>query len=103
VSAYVCACLRVHHTPWCASAYCPCGEGKVTHTHVPNKRSNLDLLLGLENRIMYTAIDVLEGECRLDQALLRDKRWKVCARMCVCTYVHVHVCVCVSMCVSVCV
>lgn len=37
---------------------------------------NLDLLLGLENRIMYTAIDVLEGECRLDQALLRDKRWK---------------------------
>eukprot|EP00955_Chlamydomonas_euryale_P070597 360794-Chlamydomonas_euryale.AAC.10 len=38
--------------------------------------SNLDLLLGLENRIMYTAIDVLEGECRLDQALLRDKRWK---------------------------
>jgi hypothetical protein len=29
---------------------------------------NLDLLLGLENRILYTAIDILEGECRLDQA-----------------------------------
>ena len=37
---------------------------------------NLDLLLGLENRILYTAIDVLEGACRLDQALIRDKRWK---------------------------
>ncbi|KAL6762403.1 P-loop containing nucleoside triphosphate hydrolase protein [Haematococcus lacustris] len=37
---------------------------------------NLDLLLGLENRILYTAIDILEGDCRLDQALVRDKRWK---------------------------
>lgn len=37
---------------------------------------NLDLLLGLENRIMYTAIDIFEGNCRLDQALIRDKRWK---------------------------
>lgn len=35
---------------------------------------NLDLLLGLENRIVYTAIDVLTGQCRLDQALVRDKR-----------------------------
>ena len=37
---------------------------------------NLDLLLGLENRVMYTAIDIFEGNCRLDQALIRDKRWK---------------------------
>lgn len=37
---------------------------------------NLDLLLGLENRILYTAIDILEGQCRLNQALIRDKRWK---------------------------
>ena len=37
---------------------------------------NLDLLLGLENRILYTAMDILEGQCRLDQALIRDKRWK---------------------------
>ena len=37
---------------------------------------NLDLLLGLENRILYTAIDILDGHCRLDQALIRDKRWK---------------------------
>ena len=37
---------------------------------------NLDLLIGLENRILYTVIDVFEGNCRLDQALIRDKRWK---------------------------
>ena len=37
---------------------------------------NLDLLLGLENRILYTAMDILDGQCRLDQALVRDKRWK---------------------------
>lgn len=37
---------------------------------------NLDLLLGLENRILYTAMDIFEGQCRLDQALIRDKRWK---------------------------
>ncbi len=37
---------------------------------------NLDLLLGLENRILYTAMDVLQGECRLDQALIKDKRQK---------------------------
>ncbi len=35
---------------------------------------NLDLLLGLENRIVYTAIEVLSGECRLEQALVKDKR-----------------------------
>lgn len=35
---------------------------------------NLDLLLGLENRIVYTALDVLSKECRLDQALVKDKR-----------------------------
>lgn len=35
---------------------------------------NLDLLLGLENRVVYTAIDAIAGECRLDQALIKDKR-----------------------------
>ena len=35
---------------------------------------NLDLILGLENRIVYTAVEVIEGECRLEQALVRDKR-----------------------------
>lgn len=37
---------------------------------------NLDLLLGLENRITFTAMDIIEGRCRLDQALVREKRWK---------------------------
>ena len=35
---------------------------------------NLDLLLGLENRVIYTALEVLSGECRLEQALIRDNR-----------------------------
>jgi septum site-determining protein MinD len=35
---------------------------------------NLDLLLGLENRVVYTAVDVLSGACRLEQALVKDKR-----------------------------
>jgi septum site-determining protein MinD len=35
---------------------------------------NLDLLLGLENRIIYTGLDVLDGNCRLEQALIKDKR-----------------------------
>lgn len=37
---------------------------------------NLDLLLGLENRVVYTAMEVVEGQCRLEQAMVRDKRWK---------------------------
>lgn len=35
---------------------------------------NLDLLLGLENRIVYTILEVISGECRLEQALVKDKR-----------------------------
>jgi septum site-determining protein MinD len=35
---------------------------------------NLDLLLGLENRVVYTAIEVFAGQCRLEQALVKDKR-----------------------------
>jgi septum site-determining protein MinD len=35
---------------------------------------NLDLLLGLENRIVYTAQDVLTEHCRLEQALVRHKQ-----------------------------
>lgn len=35
---------------------------------------NLDLLLGLENRVVYTAVEAIAGECRLDQAIVRDKR-----------------------------
>jgi len=35
---------------------------------------NLDLLLGLENRIIYTSLDVLNEKCRLEQAIIKDKR-----------------------------
>ena len=35
---------------------------------------NLDLLLGLEKRIVYGVLDFLAGECRLEQALVKDKR-----------------------------
>ncbi len=34
---------------------------------------NLDLLLGLENRIVYTIVDVVEKRCKLKQALVKDK------------------------------
>lgn len=37
---------------------------------------NLDVILGLENRIVYDLVNVIEGECRLKQALIRDKRTK---------------------------
>ncbi len=36
---------------------------------------NLDVVMGLENRIVYHLVDVVEGYCRLNQALIRDKRF----------------------------
>ena len=36
---------------------------------------NLDVVMGLENRIMYNLVDVLCGRCRIKQALIRDKRF----------------------------
>lgn len=35
---------------------------------------NLDIVLGLENRIVYDLVNVIEGACKLKQALIRDKR-----------------------------
>ncbi len=35
---------------------------------------NLDVVMGLENRIVYDLVDVVEGRCRLRQALIKDKR-----------------------------
>ncbi|MDR1150443.1 MAG: septum site-determining protein MinD [Clostridiales bacterium] len=37
---------------------------------------NLDVVMGLENRIVYDLVDVVEGNCRLKQALIRDKRYE---------------------------
>lgn len=36
---------------------------------------NLDLVLGLEKRIVFDVVDVVEGRCQLRQALIKDKRF----------------------------
>ena len=36
---------------------------------------NLDVVMGLENRIVYNLVDVIEGKCRIRQALIKDKRY----------------------------
>lgn len=37
---------------------------------------NLDVVLGLENRIVYDIVDVTSGNCKLRQALIKDKRFE---------------------------
>jgi len=37
---------------------------------------NLDVVLGLENRIVYDLVDVIEGRCRIRQAMIKDKRYE---------------------------
>lgn len=37
--------------------------------------SNLDVVMGLENRIVYNLVDVVENNCRIKQALIKDKRY----------------------------
>ncbi|MBO0601317.1 septum site-determining protein MinD [Sporosarcina sp. E16_3] len=37
---------------------------------------NLDVILGLENRIIYDLVDVIEGRCKVQQALVKDKRFE---------------------------
>lgn len=36
---------------------------------------NLDVVMGLENRIVYDIVDVIEGRCKLKQAMIRDKHY----------------------------
>lgn len=40
---------------------------------------NLDVVMGLENRIVYDLVDVIEERCRVLQALIKDKR---CSNLC---------------------
>ena len=40
---------------------------------------NLDVVMGLENRIVYDLVDVVEERCRIAQALIKDKR---CSNLC---------------------
>lgn len=37
---------------------------------------NLDVVMGLENRIVFDLVDVIEERCRLNQALIRDKKFQ---------------------------
>ncbi len=37
---------------------------------------NLDIVLGLENRIVYDIVDVVEEKCRINQAMIKDKRFE---------------------------
>lgn len=37
---------------------------------------NLDVVMGLENRIIYDLVDVVEERCKLQQALIKDKRFE---------------------------
>ena len=37
---------------------------------------NLDVVMGLENRIVYDIVDVVEEKCKLRQALIKDKRFQ---------------------------
>jgi len=36
---------------------------------------NLDVVMGLENRIIYDLVDAIEGRCRIEQAMIKDKRF----------------------------
>lgn len=36
---------------------------------------NLDVIMGLENRIIYDIVDVIQGRCKTSQALIKDKRF----------------------------
>lgn len=35
---------------------------------------NLDVVMGLENRIVYNLVDIVEGKCRTQQAMIRDRK-----------------------------
>lgn len=36
---------------------------------------NLDVVMGLEHRIFYNLVDVVEGNCRIRQAIIRDRQF----------------------------
>ena len=63
-----------------ASANIGCGlaiEGKkVALIDADIGLRNLDVVMGLENRIVYDLVDVIEGNCRVKQALIKDKRYQ---------------------------
>lgn len=50
------------------------GEQRVVCIDADIGLRNLDVVMGLENRIVYDFVDVVEGRCKLRQAMIRDKR-----------------------------
>lgn len=46
---------------------------------------NLDVIMGLENRIVYNLVDVVENNCRIKQALIKDKRYPNLLSAAICT------------------
>ena len=51
---------------------------------------NLDVMMGLENRMFYDVLDVAEGKCTLNQAIVNAKNQKNLKLLCACKSVHVH-------------
>lgn len=51
---------------------------------------NLDVMMGLENRVFYDILDVSEGRCTLNQALVKSKNEEYLSLLSACKSVHVH-------------
>jgi len=52
------------------------GQKKVVMVDADIGLRNLDVVMGLENRIVYDLVDVANGVCRMKQALIKDKRFE---------------------------
>lgn len=51
---------------------------------------NLDVMLGLENRVLYDLRDVMEGHCTLQRAMIRDKREENLYLLPACKTIHIQ-------------
>lgn len=51
---------------------------------------NLDMMMGLENRVYFDLIDVYEGRCLLKQALVKDKHEERLVLLPACKTIHVQ-------------
>ncbi len=51
---------------------------------------NLDVMMGLENRMFYDVLDIVEGKCTLNQALVNAKNQNNLKLLCACKSIHVH-------------
>ena len=64
----------VGKTTLCANLGCKLAEmgQKVVMLDVDIGLNNLDVVMGIENKVVYDIADVIEGKCRLKQALVQD-------------------------------